>query len=233
MGTLWFGIDVDGTLTESEGIPKQTQIVLARARQAGACVILASGRRPGYLWRLSQACGLDSPIVALDGAWVEAADGTVVARVPIDADALAMLEVAATALGLKTTKIGEPNLYCKVIVSGPRRSLDQLAENQDSSRIRLVNQFPSAAEWVHAGCSKGSGFEALFTRYGRPDQLIAFGNDWNDREMFELADRAYALPSAPQALQAVADEVLAPIATEPVARVIENLLGGRERLRDA
>lgn len=231
MATLWLGIDVDGTIAEGEEILPWTRAVLRQAREAGVFVILASGRRPEYLQRISQECGLLSPLVALDGALVEGVDGEVVSRLPMADEDVAALAAAAHRLGLTVVKIGDRDECLKVVVSGAPQRLDQLVTVQRWPRMRRVNQFVGSNEWVRADCSKGHGFDALCARYGRPDQLIVFGNDWNDREMFEVADFAYVLPSAPTKLQAMADQVLPPIQQEPVARVIVDLLTRRARWR--
>ena len=233
MGALWFGVDVDGTISGIAGIPERTKAVLRRARARGAWVILASGRRPDYLRAISRECGLCSPIVSLDGAWLESADGQWVAKAAIDAEAVSLLEDASGSLGLAMTKIDDHGQILKCLVSGAESALSQLTTRAQAwPGLRLVNRFPTVTEWVRGGLSKGLALTQLSHQYGRPDCLIVFGNDWNDREMFEIADVAYALPTAPLAVQAAADRVLAPIETEPVAQVIEEILDEWNRTKN-
>jgi hydroxymethylpyrimidine pyrophosphatase-like HAD family hydrolase len=219
----WFGIDVDGTIADSDGIPEETQALLRWARQQGAWIILASGRRPHYLREISRRLGLDSPVIALDGAWLENSRGEVLMTVPMAAKIVDRLRQEADRRGLRVTLIGEEDVCYKLLMAGDPAELRALQQDTWPA-VRVVNDFTREIEWVSMESSKGHALTTLIRYFGRPAHLIAFGNDTNDREMFHVADQAYALPSAPQALKDVATRVLEPIETQPVARVIRRLL---------
>lgn len=219
----WLAVDVDGTIADGHGVPWLTRQVLGSARKAGAWVILASGRRPSYLRALAATCRLESPLVALDGAWVEDASGVLFSRTTISATQLDALERVAWHYGLQVFPVTEQDCCLKVLLVGEADASSAAVASLPMG-TRAVNRFLRQTEIVAERVSKGYGFLRLFERYGRPRRMVAFGNDWNDREMFEVADTAYALPSAPPAVQALADAVLEPIATQPVARMVDHLI---------
>ena len=229
MATVWLATDLDGTISGAQGIAPGTASMLTKASQAGIWVILASGRRPEHVRQIGQQLHLHAPFIALDGALVEVPGQKVFRTCPMDARDVDALCATAEDLGLKPHRIGEHGADFKVVLTGPLEKLEKLFHMGASAwpRLREVNRFARQAEWVRADCSKGRALVDLSLCYGRPDRIIAFGNDWNDREMFEVADLAYALPSAPAPLQALADQVLGPVEEEPVAQIIASLLHSR------
>lgn len=222
MEDIWFAVDVDGTIAEDHGIPWPTRRILREARRSGAWVVLASGRRPAYLRALHDQLSLQSPLVALDGGRVETV-GNQAFDYPMDPDSVSGLAELARLAAVSMIEITNRAGCLKVVLSGSAEGLN-LVTAQMPDAVRVVNRFPNAIEFVARGCSKGSGLRKLVEYYGRPSRLIAFGNDWNDREMFLEADVACVLPSAPLALQQLADEVLDPIAMQPVARWIDKFI---------
>lgn len=226
MATIWLATDLDGTISGARGIAPGTASMLTKAGQAGIWVILASGRRPKHVRQIGQQLRLHAPFIALDGALVEVPGQKVFRTSPMDARDVDALCTSAEDLGLELYRIAEGGASFKVVLTGPLEKLEKLCKMGASAwpRLREVNRFADQAEWIRADCSKGRALVELSLRYGRPDRIIAFGNDWNDREMFEVADLAYALPSAPDGLKALAHQVLGPIEEEPVAQVIALLL---------
>jgi Cof subfamily protein (haloacid dehalogenase superfamily) len=75
---------------------------------------------------------------------------------------------------------------------------------------------------MRAGCSKASGMVALARRFGVPlDQVMAIGDNNNDREMLQRAGWGVAMGQAPQAVKDVARAVTASNAEDGAARAIE------------
>lgn len=75
---------------------------------------------------------------------------------------------------------------------------------------------------MRAGCSKASGMVALARQFGVPlDQVMAIGDNNNDREMLQCAGWGVAMGQAPQAVKAVARAVTATNAEDGAARAIE------------
>jgi len=81
-------LDIDGTLlkwveglgTTYEQIPDATRDAVRRAHDAGAHVVLASGRSPHGMTRIADLLGL--PVDGTDRLWVVASNGAVVFRYP-------------------------------------------------------------------------------------------------------------------------------------------------------
>jgi Cof subfamily protein (haloacid dehalogenase superfamily) len=68
--------DLDGTLLDGRGeVTPRTKAAVARARAAGYVVLLATGRSLSGTRGVHAALGLDTPVVAYNGAWVGPTDG--------------------------------------------------------------------------------------------------------------------------------------------------------------
>jgi Cof subfamily protein (haloacid dehalogenase superfamily) len=69
-------LDLDGTLlTDDLQITERSQEAIRRARERGVTVVLASARPPRSMRRYHEALGLDTPVVAYNGALVWDLDG--------------------------------------------------------------------------------------------------------------------------------------------------------------
>lgn len=65
-------IDIDGTLVNSrDELTAATRVALARAAEAGICVVLATGRRYSRTLPLVEPLGVDLPLVTASGALVK------------------------------------------------------------------------------------------------------------------------------------------------------------------
>jgi Cof subfamily protein (haloacid dehalogenase superfamily) len=63
--------DLDGTLLDREGrMSDRTRAAIGRARQAGAMVVLATGRMLRSARPHAERLGLDTPLVCYQGAWI-------------------------------------------------------------------------------------------------------------------------------------------------------------------
>jgi Cof subfamily protein (haloacid dehalogenase superfamily) len=98
--------DLDHTLMWTDGVLRpRTLIVLARAREAGLHVIVATGRMVQSLRRVLDPAGLHDPVICYQGAAVVDADGTWLLHVPIE------LELAREAIAAAEGEGYEPNVY--------------------------------------------------------------------------------------------------------------------------
>jgi len=99
-------LDVDGTLLDpSHRLTPATVAAVARAREAGLRVLLASGRSPRAMHEVMTALDLDGPAVAFNGAVTfRLADGAVVplAQTTVDRDAAVAVLRLAHAHGIET-----------------------------------------------------------------------------------------------------------------------------------
>jgi Cof subfamily protein (haloacid dehalogenase superfamily) len=87
---------------------------------------------------------------------------------------------------------------------------------------------PKFLEFVAPGVSKGRAVRFLARRLRvQLGATMAIGDQWNDLEMLAEVGHGTAMPSAPDAVQAVARYIAPPLAQEGVARMIEALVLAR------
>ena len=81
-------------------------------------------------------------------------------------------------------------------------------------------------ELVAAGVDKASGLEVVLERVGLTwRQVIAIGNDWNDRQMIERAGFGVAMADAPRPVREVARYVTGAVREGGAGAAIEAYLG--------
>lgn len=93
--------------------------------------------------------------------------------------------------------------------------------------IRRGNYGSAELVAMRAGCSKASGMIALAQQFGVPlNQVMALGDNNNDREMLRCAGWGVAMGQAPQAVKAVARAVTTSNAEDGAALAIERYVLG-------
>jgi Cof subfamily protein (haloacid dehalogenase superfamily) len=93
------------------------------------------------------------------------------------------------------------------------------------AQLQVVQSFPRYVELTHRDVSKGKAVEWLAARWGIPrQQVIAIGDQDNDRSMIEWAGLGVAMGNAVESVKKIADYV-APAANEDgAADVIERFV---------
>jgi hydroxymethylpyrimidine pyrophosphatase-like HAD family hydrolase len=89
------------------------------------------------------------------------------------------------------------------------------------------------AEVYHHACSKGTGVQ-LLTRSLGPEfsGVVAIGDNYNDLDMFAVADVAVAMKGGPVEVQRAADRIADPVVEGGAAAVLEDIAAGRFELPD-
>ena len=83
---------------------------------------------------------------------------------------------------------------------------------------------PRFMEFLALGVSKGRAVRWLARRAGVPlEQCMAIGDQYNDLEMITEVGHGVAMPSAPAAVQAVAQYVAPPVGDDGAAQMIERI----------
>lgn len=116
--------------------------------------------------------------------------------------------------------------FLKIAVFAAKASVpmrERLAVLEDRFKVVI-----SGENWVDVGspsADKGAGLRRVLARHGiDPAEVLAFGDQMNDREMLETAGISYAMANAAPDLKACA-RFIAPANTEAgVLRVISNLI---------
>ncbi|MCQ6559268.1 Cof-type HAD-IIB family hydrolase [Paenibacillus mendelii] len=81
---------------------------------------------------------------------------------------------------------------------------------------------------MNKSVSKDTGIMKLCGHYGiKPDEIIVFGDDYNDMEMFRMSGYSIAMQNAVQELKDIASEVTASNDEHGVAIILERLLSER------
>jgi len=84
------------------------------------------------------------------------------------------------------------------------------------------------AEVYHHACSKGTGVRLLADALGiAPGCILAMGDNYNDLDMFAVADLSVAMAGGPDEVQDVADMVTASARESGAAVILEDIASGR------
>jgi Cof subfamily protein (haloacid dehalogenase superfamily) len=119
----------------------------------------------------------------------------------------------------KVLAVGEPPLP---------HEMAPLARERFLGVADVTISHPRFLEFVAPGVSKGHAVRWLARRLRlRLGATLAIGDQWNDYEMLAEVGHGTAMPSAPDAVQAVARYIAPPLAEEGVARMIEALVLAR------
>jgi Cof subfamily protein (haloacid dehalogenase superfamily) len=115
----------------------------------------------------------------------------------------------------------------KVVAIGDgEHSLELLDEARlhFAGRAEVTLSHPRFMEFLAPGVSKGRAVRWLARRLGVPlGQAMAVGDQYNDLEMISEVGHGVAMPSAPAAVQAVAQYVAPAVGEEGTAQMIERL----------
>ena len=83
----------------------------------------------------------------------------------------------------------------------------------------------SNLEIIQPGVNKGTGLARLAAHYGiEREEVMAFGDHWNDAEMLEWAGESFAMENAIPEIRARAKHIAPSNAEDGVARTIEEFL---------
>ncbi len=104
-------------------------------------------------------------------------------------------------------------------------------------RAEIVRRFPAGyrftlpeeagTEIVAEGTSKASGIEAVLRHLGLGwEDVVAVGDNWNDREMIARAGLGVAMGNAPAPIRAQAAHVTGSVDEDGLADVVEKILAG-------
>lgn len=84
-----------------------------------------------------------------------------------------------------------------------------------NDKLNLVYRSGNWLEYTAAGVHKGTGLDKLLRTFGiLPEETLAFGDNWNDREMLAMAGCSYAMSHAPGELKELCGyETASPVET--------------------
>lgn len=89
-----------------------------------------------------------------------------------------------------------------------------------SSHLRVVTSGPGWIDFAAIGVSKGTALADLTKHLQiRPEECIAFGDEYNDKEMLQFAGTSYAMATGAEGIRKYATHT-----TDSVERVLQDLL---------
>jgi len=255
-------IDVDGTLLNDQyQITDRTKKSLARVREAGAKVILATGRGPGSCYPIIEELQLIDPMITHNGA-VILETGTRKVKLEVGYKAAELFPIIQfcrerklhfdvnTSLDMYIEGFSEDAEYMyEKFFMNPTRVSD--ASQIDSQIVKFTifakehiidNVFeeikPLFPQWsiirsgemfidvIHPRATKGFALQTLMNEYGiKKEEVIAFGNYYNDLEMLELAGIGVAMDNSPEPVKEKANRVTLSNNEDGVALVLEEIIG--------
>jgi len=123
-------------------------------------------------------------------------------------------------------RFAEGNRVYKILSAFSDSAEDLIKRLRRISTIRVYVYPGHGLEISNALASKANAIQALCDRNGiSPRSCIYFGDDINDLPMFELGGCNYAMSGAPEAITALASEVIDNQRSDGVGRALDQLEG--------
>lgn len=113
----------------------------------------------------------------------------------------------------------------KVMCMGPEKEIDAMEKELNakvSDHIHIYRSRPTYLELAPRAISKGSGLKLLLDQHFKLSlsDVIAFGDNYNDIDLLEMAGRGVAVANAREEVLAVADEVTVDSKADGVAETV-------------
>jgi len=245
--------DIDGTLLNDQAeILPATIAGVQQAVQQGATIVLASARSPKGMWGLAQQLGINSTMIAYNGALTAKTDADdqlqMVEQRPIEVALARQIQALvadkwptasinlysnnqwfvqrltaweaqeAAGIGyqpvvtdLATWLTKAPTPVHKVLIMAEAVVITALATELQAPAFAGIDAYrskPTYLEIVATGVSKAAALKTWLADTDiSPAETLAFGDNFNDSAMLQLAGTGVAMGNAPQAVQQVADLV--------------------------
>jgi hypothetical protein len=199
-------LDIDGTLTDADGVIDPRAI--RALREWDAPIVLATGKAFPYPVALAHFSGVPETVVAENGGVVLVEGGV---------DILADPDRPRTAYRAFRDRGGDPGYALDSTINRWRETEVALSlETADESLLRRVADEYDLAVYdtgyaYHVkspSVDKGRGLRSVAATLGiDPSAFVAVGDSENDVSTFEVAGRSFAVANADAAAKAAADVV--------------------------
>ena len=242
--------DIDGTLLNREH--RMSARTLAAARHVvslGIPFILVSARPPLAITPFTNAIGGAQPLIAYNGALILDGDLQELYSVPLDDADFRQLEVELETLPRLSLNYyqgthwysPEPDNYWTAQegdITGLRASAKPAAPLTAVHKIlalenRLKPAYPQLEihrskneylEIVNRAATKAQAIQFMENRLGvSADEVIAFGDNYNDLDMLRYAGYSVAMGNAPDDIKAQVRHITASNAEDGLAQALEEL----------
>jgi hypothetical protein len=114
----------------------------------------------------------------------------------------------------------------KILIAGDEKtilSIEQKMLEQFNGSLNIYKSQPKYLEAMHPSASKSNAIQNLMNIYGlRQDEIIAIGDNYNDKGMIEFAGMGIAMGNAPEEIKAVANYVTDSNNHDGVAKALDH-----------
>jgi Cof subfamily protein (haloacid dehalogenase superfamily) len=238
-------IDLDGTLLRDDhSISQETRDIIQKLMQKKVLIVLVSARPIHGMIPISQWLGLQSnPTIDL-----ETVTGLHKANIALEATLIyynglnwyAETSNAATTKEQRVTEVPviiepfesltrkwklEVSYPNKVMAIGSEAVINELQKkllSQYSDLLNIYTSKPTYLEIMRKDASKTSALKFLIKKYNiRQEEVMAIGDNYNDKEMIVYAGLGIAMGNAPDPIKAVADYVTDTNEKDGVGKALE------------
>jgi len=92
-------------------------------------------------------------------------------------------------------------------------------------KFRVLQAGENWIDMIDYSAGKGTALKAIQQKYGiSPEETMAFGDNFNDVQMFEVADISYATESGPEGVRQKAKYLVEDYNTDGVLKILKSLL---------
>lgn len=240
-------LDMDGTLlNEHNEISPENSTWIAKARQAGVTVMLATGRGRQSSSAYVEQLDLTGPMVLVNGSEIWTAPGELYHRTLMPLEWVRQLRVMALEMdvwywayaveGIMNRENWPASPEAEQAMSWLKfgyyteneKKLATLRKRlEEWGTLEITNSHPCNLELNPKGANKGNGVRTVCGLLGLDmSQVIAMGDSFNDLSMIRDAGLGVAMGNAQDPIKEQAD-VVAPANTEDgVARIIREYVFG-------
>ena len=125
----------------------------------------------------------------------------------------------------RTDMEGAPHAYKLIVMSRDKEKLARIRAALSPFPVDIAASGWNNLEIIQPGVNKGTGLARLAAHYGiAREQVMAFGDYWNDVEMLEWAGESFAMENADPQVRTHARYIAPYNAEDGVARTIEERL---------
>ena len=114
----------------------------------------------------------------------------------------------------------------KILIAGNEKLILSIEEEllaKYKGRLNIYKSQPKYLEVMHIEASKSKAIQFLMAQYGlHRDEIVAIGDNYNDKGMIEFAGVGVAMGNAPEAIKEVADYVTDTNNNDGVAKALNH-----------
>ncbi len=208
--------DLDGTLINGEStLPENVAAMIKELKRRGILFAVASGRKICELKNIFSEFENDIIFIACDGAYA-LYRGETILKETIDKKIINCLDFPFESF---SDKLGDT---VKIIAKSKdikERTKNQIKINRMLSKV--YDDF-GICEFVKYGVNKGTALSKILNRLLiKPSEVLAFGDNLNDKEMLKLIPKSYAAGNAKNEIKQICRYETQNVC-ETVFNIIEN-----------